>query len=56
MWPVYLGDDATDEDAFETIQHNGLTIAVGRRLAGAAFELDGPPAVECFLRSILATE
>jgi trehalose 6-phosphate phosphatase len=56
VWPVYLGDDATDEDAFETIEHNGLTVAVGRRLTGAAFELDGPSAVECFLRSILATE
>jgi trehalose-phosphatase len=56
VWPVYMGDDATDEDAFETLLHNGLTIAVGRRLASAAFEVDGPAAVECFLRSILATE
>ena len=31
VWPVYIGDDATDEDAFEEIGTNGLTIAVGRR-------------------------
>ncbi len=56
VWPVYIGDDATDEDAFEEIGSGGLTIAVGRRPAGAAFQVDGPPAVECFLKSILATE
>jgi trehalose-phosphatase len=56
VWPVYIGDDATDEDAFEEIGSNGLTIAVSRRRLGAAFELDDPHSVECFLRSILATE
>jgi trehalose-phosphatase len=56
VWPVYIGDDATDEDAFETIGNNGLTIAVGRRPAGAAFQLDGTASVECLLRSILVIE
>jgi trehalose-phosphatase len=56
VWPVYIGDDATDEDAFEQIGSNGLTVAVGRRPNSAAFQLEGPPAVECLLRSILATE
>jgi trehalose-phosphatase len=56
VWPVYLGDDETDEDAFEEIGTNGLTIAVGRRPAAAAFRIDNPAAVECFLRAILATE
>jgi len=56
VWPVYIGDDATDEDAFEQIGSNGLTVAVGRRPNGAAFQVDGPPAVECLLKSILATE
>jgi len=56
VWPVYIGDDATDEDAFEEIGNGGLTIAVGRRPAGAAFQVDDPPAVECLLKSILATE
>jgi trehalose-phosphatase len=56
VWPVYLGDDETDEDAFEEIGSNGLTIAVGRRPAAAAFRIDNAGAVECFLTAILATE
>ena len=55
-WPVYIGDDATDEDAFEEIGTNGLTIAVGKRPARAMFQIDDPAAVECFLRAILAME
>jgi trehalose-phosphatase len=56
VWPVYIGDDATDEDAFEEIGTNGLTIAVGKRPARASFQINDPVAVECFLRAILATE
>lgn len=56
IWPVYIGDDETDDDAFEEIGTKGLTIAVGKRQAAAAFSVDDPAAVECFLRAILATE
>ena len=56
VWPVYIGDDATDDDAFEEIGTNGLTISVGKRAAQAAFQIDDPAAVECFLKTILATE
>ena len=56
VWPVYIGDDATDEDAFDEIGTNGLTVAVGKRGAAAAFQIDDPAAVECFLKAILATE
>jgi trehalose-phosphatase len=56
VWPVYIGDDATDEDAFEEIGSTGLTVAVTTRSAGAAFVIDDPPAVESFLKSILVTE
>jgi trehalose-phosphatase len=56
VWPVYIGDDATDDDAFEEIGTNGLTIAVGKRPARASFQIDDPAAVECFLRAILTTE
>jgi trehalose-phosphatase len=56
VWPVYVGDDATDEDAFEEIGTNGLTVAVGKRPAGATFQIDDPTAVECFLKAILVTE
>ena len=56
VWPVYIGDDATDEDAFEEIGTNGLTIAVGKRPAGASFQIDDPAAVECLLKAMLVTE
>jgi trehalose-phosphatase len=56
VWPVYIGDDKTDEDAFEEIGTNGLTIAVGKRPAGASFQIADPTEVECFLKAILATE
>jgi trehalose-phosphatase len=56
VWPVYIGDDATDEDAFEAIGDSGLTIGVSNRPAGAGFRVPDPAAVEHFLRAILATE
>ena len=56
VWPVYIGDDATDEDAFEEVGSKGLTIAVSQRTSGASFVVENPQAVECFVRSILATE
>lgn len=56
VWPVYIGDDATDEDAFEEIGTNGLTIAVGKRPTSASFQIDDPVAVECLLRAMLVTE
>lgn len=56
IWPVYIGDDETDEDAFEEIGANGLTISVGKRPGGASFQIADPAAVECFLKAILATE
>ena len=56
VWPVYIGDDETDEDAFEEIGTKGLTIAVGKRAAFAAFQVEDPIAVECLLKAILATE
>jgi trehalose 6-phosphate phosphatase len=48
-WPVYLGDDVTDEDAFEAIGRNGLTIIVGDRSSKAELRLSGPTAVEAWL-------
>lgn len=56
VWPVYIGDDRTDEDAFEEVGSNGLTIAVTKRPAGASYVIDDPAAVECFLKGILLTE
>jgi len=56
VWPIYIGDDATDEDAFEEIGGGGLTIAVGTRPSGAALTVDCPAAVELFLKAIVSTE
>jgi trehalose-phosphatase len=55
-WPVYIGDDETDEDAFEEIGDSGLTIGVSRRAAGASFFVADPDSVEAFLRAVLATD
>jgi len=55
VWPVYLGDDATDEDAFEAIGDTGLTIGVSDRPITASFRLPDPAAVEQLLRQIAAT-
>jgi trehalose-phosphatase len=36
MWPVYVGDDTTDEDAFAALKGRGLTVVVGRRTGSKA--------------------
>lgn len=55
--PVYLGDDRTDEHAFETIGPRGVTIIVGRRASRAGRRLPDPAAVERLLiRLVAATE
>ena len=56
VWPVYIGDDATDEDAFDEIGTNGLTVAVGKRPTSALLQIDDPAAVECLLKAMLLTE
>lgn len=45
--PIYLGDDETDEAAFEALSETGIGIAVGAdpRRTNASFVLDGPPEV-----------
>jgi trehalose 6-phosphate phosphatase len=46
---IYLGDDATDEDAFRVLPH-AVTIKVGPVMATCArYRLPGPPEVENFL-------
>ena len=51
--PVYLGDDVTDEDAFEALQdldRTAVTIKVGEGETGADYRLEGPDAVAAYLR------
>ena len=52
--PVYIGDDITDEDAFESLKDKGMTIFVGRpKKTGAQFYLKSPGEVAIFLNEIL---
>lgn len=50
--PVYLGDDTTDEDAFEELTEtdDAVTIRVGEGATAARYRLDGPAAVARYLR------
>jgi trehalose 6-phosphate phosphatase len=51
---IYLGDDTTDEDAFEALRGSGITIAVGKKKkSSAAYWVKDPAEVMEFL-SILA--
>src|ERR1700677_601528 len=51
--PIYLGDDITDEDAFDAVRHDGIPIVVrhnddGDRATAALFALDSPTRVSEF--------
>ncbi len=57
LFPVYLGDDATDEDAFIALKGRGLGIRVGAAGASAAsYYLKSTHEVEEFLRLLLGLE
>jgi trehalose-phosphatase len=49
-WPLYIGDDLTDEDGFRAVRGHGLSVAASARAGDADFALDGPPEVEALLR------
>lgn len=52
--PVYIGDDTTDEDAFESLKDRGMTIFVGRpEKTKARFYLKDTEEVAEFLEEIL---
>ncbi len=48
--PVYLGDDVTDEDAFEALGPDAVTVKVGPGDTAARYRLDGPEDVVAYLR------
>jgi alpha,alpha-trehalase len=53
--PIYVGDDLTDEDAFDAVRFNGVTVVVrhdedGGRPTAAQFTLNNPTEVCEFLR------
>ena len=49
-WPVYIGDDLTDEDGFRAVHGHGLSVAASPRAGDADFAVDGPDEVEALLR------
>lgn len=52
--PIYIGDDATDEDAFGSLKGRGMTVFVGKsRRTKARFYLKDTFEVAKFLKSIL---
>jgi trehalose 6-phosphate phosphatase len=55
-FPIYLGDDVTDESAFQVLQGRGLTakVGVGRAATAATHSLANSTEVRQFL-AILAT-
>ena len=52
--PIYLGDDRTDEHAFDAVGTRGITIVVGRRPSQAERRLKDPAAVERLLIRLVA--
>ncbi len=55
LFPIYIGDDATDETAFAALKGKGLTITVGpsTKKSSAQYYLNGPNEVSIFLQKIL---
>ena len=54
MRTVYLGDDRTDEHAFEAVGDRGVTVIVGRAPSAAAHRLPDPAAVEQLLDRLVS--
>ena len=54
--PIYVGDDETDEDAFESLEKQGVTVVVdpAMPLTKAQYRIGSPTEVEQFLQQLLA--
>ncbi len=54
FFPIYIGDDLTDESVFKALKNKGLTIRVGKtRFSGARYYLKDPGETAEFLRRVL---
>lgn len=54
--PVFLGDDVTDEDAFEALGPGAVTIRVGPGETRARYRLADPEAVVAYLKAYVGGE
>lgn len=56
FFPVFIGDDRTDESAFEVLRGHGLTIRVGasNAVSQAVYCLDSVGEVRTFLRKVIS--
>jgi trehalose-phosphatase len=54
VFPIYIGDDVTDEDAFKTLKKRGVGIVVAetRHATAAVYGLKNPGEVEAFLSKL----
>lgn len=52
--PVYLGDDVTDEDAFQALGEDAITVKVGEGPTKARYRLPDPEAVVAYLKRYVA--
>lgn len=54
LLPLYIGDDRTDEDAFEALRDHGITILVSDtpRQTAAQYHLPAPLSVQSFLEEL----
>jgi len=57
VFPIYIGDDLTDEDAFDAIRERGIGILVSEQPCSTAarYMLRDPAEVEQFLRKLIAS-
>jgi len=55
-FPIFIGDDRTDEDAFSALAKRGVGILVSDQpdVTAASYWLKDPEEVECFLRELIA--
>jgi trehalose-6-phosphatase len=54
MFPVYIGDDITDEDGFRALRNKGLTIFVGKpKLSEAAYYVKNTKEAVQLIKQIL---
>lgn len=54
VFPIYMGDDDTDEDAFKALKHQGITIFVGgSKSSNAQYYVRNPNEVRELLERIL---